>query len=123
ANLIQEVKTNKYDYIGDPTEGALLLMANELKYNIREIRDEWDLIEEKPFNSNTKKMSVYIKNKTFSRIYSKGSPESIINNCEFILSNNKTIPLLPSDKIRIKEEFEKYAQEGLRVIAFSYKEN
>ena len=118
ASLVYIHDHGSWDVLGDPTEGALLFMAQKQGLNIEEIRKEWQLIDEKPFDSVTKMMSVVVRRRLSSYedslqyVFSKGAPESIINICK--LTND--------EKKKIKKQVARWAEQGLRVLAFGYKQ-
>lgn len=126
ASLVFKVDHGDFDVIGDTTEGALLLMAKDLGINYEEERKKYQIIEEISFSAITKRMTVKIKNLKFkSQIYvlSKGAPESILEICNFIQIGEEIKPLTPTKRKEIETEFQKFAQRGLRMIAFSYKKD
>jgi len=127
ASLIPQVDHGEeFDAIGDTTEGALLIMAHHQGVFYEEERNHWQIIEEIPFSAQTKRMSVKVKSqkskvKSEEYIFSKGAPESILEICNFIQIGKEIKPLTPVKKEEISQEFEKFAQRGLRMMAFSYK--
>ena len=120
ASLVYIHDHGSWDVLGDPTEGALLFLAQEKGLNIEEVRKEWKLIDEKPFDSVTKMMSVAVQGLTLNKrdkvrpyiTFSKGAPESILNVCQ----------MTEEEKKKVKKQVDKWAREGLRVLAFSYKQ-
>ncbi len=126
AALVTKIDHGKdFDIIGDATEGALLLMAHKVGMIPEEIREKWKIIDELSFNPVTKRMTVVV---TLGKvrpyiIFSKGAPESILSISSQILIGNKPTLLTPHHISRIENEFERFARQGLRMIAFSYKEN
>lgn len=129
AALVTKVDHGRdFDIIGDATEGALLLMAHKVGMIPEEIRDKWKIIDELSFNPLTKRMTVVVRRLSLSKdslhhVFSKGAPESILSISSQILIGNKPTPLSPHHINRIEKEFERFARQGLRMIAFSYKEN
>ncbi len=124
ASLVIKVGNGEMDVVGDTTEGALLLLAKDLGINYEEERKKWPIEEEIPFSAVTKRMSVKVKelNKPSScYIFSKGAPESILEICRFVQIGKEIKPLTPPKRKEIEQEFQKFAQQGLRLIAFSYK--
>ena len=127
ASLVYVHDHGNWDVLGDPTEGALLYLAQKAGINIDEERKKWKLIEEKPFDSVTKMMTVIVKNDQSlitnhqSLIFSKGAPESIIKTSNQILVNGKVKELTDVRKREIEKLVAKWAERGLRVLAFSYK--
>ena len=99
------------NYIGEPTEVALLKYAN--KYNIDNI-NRTDCI---PFDSNRKLMSTLNDN----IMYTKGAFDRILDKCEYILIDNKVTLLNNKLKNELINIHDKLTLEGLRVLAFAYK--
>ena len=125
ATLVTKVDHGKnFDIIGDATEGALLLMAHKVGMIPEETRKKWKVIDELPFNPVTKRMTMVATDGKFEKIVlTKGAPESILSISSQILIGNKPTPLKPHHISRIESEFERFARQGLRMIAFSYKKN
>ncbi len=126
ASLVLKVDHGEFDVVGDTTEGALLLLAKDLGINYEEERKIWQIVEEIPFSAMTKRMTVKVKNlksNDETLILSKGAPESILEICDFIQIGEEAKPLTATKRKEIEKEFQKFAQKGLRMIAFSYKED
>jgi Ca2+-transporting ATPase len=96
------------DILGDETEGALLLWAQDKKLNIDQIRAESKIVEELPFDSKTRMMAVLAKEKNTHTLYIKGAPEVILP-----LST-----LSETEKKVVENKYQEYALQGLRVLAF-----
>jgi len=127
ASLVYKHDHGTFDVLGDPTEGALLFMARELGLEIEEQRKKSPIIEELPFDSVTKRMSVIVQNSKFEirnskLMYSKGAPESILEICSSIQKGTQTHPLTSEERKKIEDQMDSWAQKGLRVLAFSYSE-
>ena len=125
ASLVYIHDHGSWDVLGDPTEGSLLFLAQKQGLNIEEIRKSWQLIDEKPFDSVTKMMSVVVRPVGGGRDrptqFSKGAPESIINICDRIIIGNKETKMTVEDRKKIKRQVDRWAEQGLRVLAFSFK--
>ena len=126
ASLVYIHDHGTWDVLGDPTEGSLLYLAQQIGIDYEEVRKNWEIVDEKPFDSVTKMMSVTVKkNQSLatnhqSLILSKGAPESIINVCNRILINGKKEELTNEKKKKIENQVSQWASQGLRVLAFSY---
>ncbi|MCX6732138.1 MAG: cation-translocating P-type ATPase [Candidatus Roizmanbacteria bacterium] len=125
ASLVYKHNHGSYDVLGDPTEGALLFIAKELGLVIEDVRKKYPIIEELAFDSVTKRMSILIegeeeKGKT---IYTKGAPESILEITTSVQKGTQTYPLTSEERKKIEDQMDRWARKGLRVLAFSYKEN
>ncbi|MEA2056727.1 MAG: cation-translocating P-type ATPase, partial [Patescibacteria group bacterium] len=97
--------------IGDPTEQALIVLAEKLGLKQNRLNKKTPRFDEIPFNSDDKYMCVAVKNETHKLIVVKGALEKI---------------LLMSDLT--KKEIEKYkkvnthlSNQGLRVLALASK--
>jgi Ca2+-transporting ATPase len=103
--------TREGKIIGDPTEGALLMLTRELKYNENELRKSWRLVHEFPFDSNRKRMSVIVEKNGEKYILVKGAPDSMISICN----------LADDERKKIESQNEEGAHEAMRMMAFACK--
>lgn len=117
ANLCHNVIKNSENYMGDETEVAIykyLENTNNLLTGIKRVK-------EFPFDSDRKMMSVenIINDKTFS--FTKGSLDSIINNCSYYLVDGNIYPMTDEYKNKIFTIEKEESAKSLRLLAFSYK--
>lgn len=114
AKLTQNQETNQWSILGDPTEGALLTLAQKLGLSQEEALANYSIIHELPFDSIRKRMSVIIeKNDTGKKfLLVKGAPDAILEVCNI----NK------EDLEKAEKDNENGAAKALRMIAFAYKE-
>ncbi|MCW3984073.1 MAG: HAD-IC family P-type ATPase [Candidatus Bathyarchaeota archaeon] len=104
---------DQHRIIGDPTEGALLVSA--IKAGISE---QGHRLDEIPFDSAYMYMATLQQDVDKNVIYIKGSPEKIIELCEFQSIGGKNVPI---DKKRIIHEAESMAHEAMRVLGMAFK--
>lgn len=109
--------------IGDPTEYALLETFRKIGHDENIIRDCLVRIEEVPFDSDRKMMSTKYKMHGVSHILTKGALDSILDRCVSIAAKDGVRTITEQDKAEITEMNRKYSEEGLRVLAFAYKES
>ncbi len=120
ASIVMKVK-NSFDVLGDTTEGAMLILAHKFGLVAETVKPQWEIVDEKPFDSGTRRMTVAVKNKKSTLVFTKGAPESILEVCDRIEINGKAVNF-SDDLIReVETEFREYAKKGLRTLAFSYK--
>ena len=81
AKLIE--KNNTWKILGDPTEAALITLAEKIGLTQETFEEEYEKIHEFPFDSDRKRMSVIVKNKNTNQyfIFVKGAPANIFNLC------------------------------------------
>ena len=111
CNNASLVKNNdkKLDFLGDTTEGSLLLYAASNDVDVEKLRKSGKLIEEFAFDPALKLMSVLWEKNGEKYVYTKGSYESI-------LTVSKNVDTEEIEKIHTE-----FASDGLRVIAVAYK--
>ncbi|MBP2030688.1 sodium/potassium-transporting ATPase subunit alpha [Methanohalophilus levihalophilus] len=108
-------------YIGDPTEGSLLVYAG--KYiDIENLNEKYPRVEEFPFDSLTKNMQVICSTPEKKlESYLKGAPEVVIEMCDSIITENGVVKLSGEDKKQLIQKDIELAEKGERVIAFAYR--
>jgi magnesium-transporting ATPase (P-type) len=108
-----------YRVIGDPTEGALVCLAEKAGIRGTHLR-----LHLNPFESIRKRMSVVVKIDQHAEpiVYVKGAPLETLQRCDRILWGNEVRLLTDDDHRRIKQENDSMASRGLRVLAFAYRD-
>lgn len=108
---------------GDPTETALLDMAQEINDSLdfKKIKNHIKRIEELPFDSDRKMMSVKCAMEKGQTLFTKGAFEVVIHRCKYIAKGETIREISEQDIEILKENNERYAEEGKRVLAFAYK--
>jgi len=120
ASILEE--NGKLTILGDRTEGSLLVLAKEKGVDIKEYKGKGSAIEEFPFDSSLKRMSVVWSEGSKKEIYVKGAPEIIISRSTKILSDGKLTDLDTSEKKKLSKVVEDLAGNGFRLLGFGYKE-
>ena len=122
AKLIEpQGEGDKWAVLGDPTEGALITLAEKAGILKKDLVLENRELLEVPFTSQRKKMSVVVKNKKGSLVYAKGAPQEIINCCKFIQIGNEIRDIKEFDD-EIDKKVDEFAKRGLRVLAVAKRE-
>ena len=109
--------------IGDPTETALINLAAEFKEDIEKIRRVYERKAEIPFDSDRKLMTtVHNMDKKYIMIV-KGAVDVLIERTTRIQREAAFVEgITKNDVEKIKYENELFSNNGLRVLAFAYKE-
>ncbi|MDD3884438.1 MAG: calcium-translocating P-type ATPase, PMCA-type [Gallionella sp.] len=102
--------------LGDPTETALLLTARQAGYDRTELEQPQPRVRELPFDSERKRMTTFHATPEGFIAYSKGSPETLLPQCERQLLATGEHPI---DRHALLHEAEQMAAAGLRVLAFA----
>lgn len=115
-------KSKMWYVIGDPMEGALLAVGEKAGLSEEMLNKEYIKLEEIPFDSERKYMSVICKNKKDEDyIFTKGAPDRILRKCTKIFTSNGIINLTPALRAGIMNINDKMAKEALRVLGMAYK--
>ena len=119
--------------IGDPTESALLEMYRKvpgidlgdgkLGLSENELRNHLDRLEEVPFDSERKLMSTKHLIHTVPTILVKGAIDVLLKRCINIRFGDEVRPLTEQDRKNILAQNNHFSENGLRVLAFAYKES
>ena len=110
ATLVIKEDGQKFDVLGDKTDGALLSFANQNVENLSDFRNEGKVLEEKPFDPQTKTVEIVWQENGKKHVFVRGAPESILK-----IVNEK-------QKEEAERRVQALAKEGLRIIAFAHKE-
>lgn len=120
--------------IGDPTEYALLEMLRNIYVDAGTFFDETEIhedvlrrnmerLEEVPFDSDRKLMSSKYLLHGVPTILTKGAVDVLLDRCTHVRSCNVIHPMTEQEKDKIRRQNEIFSQNGLRVLAFAYKES
>ena len=118
--LNNDVEKNKQDLIGDPTEIAIIKYLEKYA-NPYDLKKTYPRIDEIPFDSKRKMMSVIYKIANQKYMFTKGSFDSIIKCSNKITENDKIIPLTKKKINELIEVEKEKSKNALRLLAFAYK--
>ncbi len=120
-SLDNDAVKNNNEYIGDPTEIALYEVCEEC-LDIINFRNNNKRIDELPFDSERKMMSTINECNNQIRIYTKGSFDSLIKHCSYILENDKVVKLTKNKIKELKEVETEESLKAYRVLSYAYKD-
>ena len=112
----QNVTKNNDKYLGDETEVAIYKYLEEKNILINIPR-----VKEYPFDSDRKMMSTIntIEGKEYS--FTKGSLDSVLQNCSYYLEDNKLYNITTEYKEKIFKIEAEESEKSLRILALAYK--
>lgn len=111
-----ERRDGKTDYSGDPTEIALIVSAIKGGLIPEEEKRKYPIKAIIPFESERGFMATLHEHEDRGFIFLKGAPEIIVNMCYKAESG------IPFDRNNIMGINQRFAEDGLRVLAMAYKE-
>ncbi|MBQ3438279.1 MAG: HAD-IC family P-type ATPase, partial [Fusobacterium sp.] len=110
------------DSIGDPTETALIHLAQDYGYSFKDIREKNSRLSEIPFDSVRKLMSTSYKINNENIIFTKGALDTLIERFTHYIDKNGDIVEINNEFLKkIGEINYELANDGLRVLTFAYK--
>ncbi|MGZ5423289.1 MAG: calcium-transporting P-type ATPase, PMR1-type [Candidatus Aminicenantales bacterium] len=115
---LQDGKTSVF---GDPTEIAILSAAAKAGVWKAEEERAYELIEELPFDSERKKMSIVRRADQDLTAFTKGAPDLLLKDCTYFLEDGAERPLTDADRDRVMKANDAYAGQALRVLAVAYR--
>jgi P-type Ca2+ transporter type 2C len=133
-------------FVGNPTEGALLVWLGKMGIDYRKLRDQMPIHSRACFTADRKMMTTITGNeicaecgecpiedvgigasdliagKTGCRIvFTKGAPEKVLPLCEFVYHDEKTLKPMGSCRSAIEDTVKTMAEKSVRPLAICYK--
>jgi Ca2+-transporting ATPase len=122
-DAILREKEGRWSIQGDPTEGALVVVAEKAGVRQDETRQQNPRVEEIPFSSERKRMTTIHQMKNGKRVaFMKGAPEVVLERCSGLSEDSRVKQVGQKEKAQIIEVGEEMAQQALRVLGVAYRE-
>jgi Ca2+-transporting ATPase len=129
----KQLADGSWDILGDPTEGALSVVALKAGIDDFELRSHYPRAAEIPFSSERQLMAVWIEDPraelqgplgssasgSARLLISKGAPEVIIGLCDRWIDGSGVVALTEDQKQWWLNQARELAASGLRVLAFA----
>ncbi|MBI5045359.1 MAG: cation-translocating P-type ATPase [Candidatus Levybacteria bacterium] len=110
ASLIEK-RGGSYEIVGDKTDGALLEWSKQQNSHVDTLLKSGVVLDEFVFDTKTKTVTTVWSQKNNVHVFVRGAPEEVLTLCK---TDSKTLQSLET-------EFQSFAKDGLRVIAFAHK--
>ncbi|NTV17483.1 MAG: cation-translocating P-type ATPase, partial [Chlorobiaceae bacterium] len=107
---------------GDPTEGALLVVARKAGLQELELQQKYERLDEQPFSSETKRMITLHRSDNTKKAVIKGAPEVLLSGCDFVRTDDGVQALDDAMRALLLAEADVLGKRALRVLALAVKE-
>lgn len=108
--------------IGDPTETALINLGSNLGMEAAMTRERYPRISEVPFDSDRKLMSTAHVFGDRYMMVAKGAVDVLLRRMSHIRIGDTVREVTDEDQMQIEIQNLEFSRDGLRVLAFAYKE-
>ena len=117
CHTLKEVSNQgRREWLGDPMEVALAGMGRQTAGAL----DGFTRIDELPFDTDRKRMSVLCETPHGRMLYCKGALETVLAACDSVQFDGGVAPLDAAAKTRLLAAQDEMAEAGLRVLAFAH---
>lgn len=107
---------------GDPTEGALLVLAGKSGLSRSSLEALYPRVKEFPFDAERKRMSVMVSHQGGKLVCTKGAPDMLLERCAYVLWDGNVVPLTGTLRQKVLQANEAMARDALRVLGFAYRD-
>ncbi len=120
--LCSDAVVENGELVGDPTEGALVVLAQKAGIMVRATREQFPRVAEVPFDSAYKLMATFhnmvnADNQSVVRCYVKGAGDVLFARSVYIRGpQGEIVPLDEEIRQRASEHNQRLASQGMRVI-------
>ncbi len=109
--------------LGDPTEAALIVVAEKAKFSLPDLATKYPRISEVPFDSISKSMSTVHTTPDGKQVaYVKGAPGRMIDACNRQSLASEVQTLTDESRQKWKDANEQLAGAALRVLGLAYRD-
>ena len=106
---------------GDPTEGALLVLARKGGLDEVALQKQYERLDEHPFSSETRRMITLHRDGDSLKAIIKGAPEVLLPDCDFVRVGGGVEPLDQAMRAALLCEADGFGKKAFRVLALAVK--
>ena len=110
---------NPDNILGDPTEGALVLLAEKFGINAEDYEESHERLFEQPFDSDRKRMTSLNRMEEGLVAYTKGAVDELLPLCTQYRTADGVRPMTDADRESILALCNRMSGEALRVLGFA----
>ncbi|MGD0802898.1 MAG: cation-transporting P-type ATPase [Candidatus Bathyarchaeia archaeon] len=115
-------RIGRWSILGDQTDGAFLVFAGKGDFNSALASVEKPRVGFLPFDTRRRMMTVIHRDgEGWLKAYSKGSSYDVLERCTEVYFDRRVTPLTDEMRDGIREQIDRFAAEGYRVLALASK--
>ncbi len=122
AQVAYRAEQGLWQVSGDPTEAAMITFAGKIGFMREELVVQHLLVEEQPFDYETKYHAAAYQGDDNVFIALAGAPEAVLARCSSVAHGTGMLPFTNERRANAEEIFRRLASEGLRVVGLAYRE-
>ena len=107
------------EIIGDPTEGALIFLAQSVGVDHEGLEDRYPRVFEQPFDSQRKRMTTVHEMDGAIIAYTKGAVDELLLLCTHMLTAGGVRPMTEEDRANVARLCHRMSEDALRVLGFA----
>jgi Ca2+-transporting ATPase len=121
--ILQPTDDQGWKIAGDPTEGALVVVAAKAGFDRDLMNEKYPRVQEIPFDSSRKMMTTFHRLPGGGiRAFVKGAPDILLNRCTKIMLRDSIHSLAAQETADISAANSAMARRALRVLAVAYRD-
>ncbi|MCW5897999.1 MAG: HAD-IC family P-type ATPase [Flavobacteriales bacterium] len=120
AQVEHDKDSDQYALVGDPTEGALLVLARKADGSDR--HQGWKRVDDLPFNSELKLRATLVQREGRRQLLVVGAPEKLLALCDKAWDGREAMPMEEARRVAIHQRIEAWSGQAYRVIALAFRD-
>jgi Ca2+-transporting ATPase len=120
AQVQHDKARDSYVLVGDPTEGALLVLAR--KADGRDTNSGWQRLDDLPFNSDLKLRATLVEHDGKRQLLVVGAPEKVLALCDKAWDGKAALPMDEARRANVQQRIEEWSGKAYRVIALAFRD-
>ncbi|MFZ1694210.1 MAG: HAD-IC family P-type ATPase [Flavobacteriales bacterium] len=120
AQVAHDAGDNSYKLVGDPTEGALLVLARKADGSDRQA--QWQRVDDLPFNADLKMRATLVQRDGKRQLLVVGAPERVLAVCDKAWQGNDAVPMDAAMREKVHQRIDEWSSKAFRVIALAFRD-
>jgi Ca2+-transporting ATPase len=129
SDAVLQKAGSEWTILGDPTEGALVVVAAKAGIQRDEAERKYPRVDEAPFDSDRKMMTtIHQLSRSGGGVtghvsFTKGAPHVVLRNCDSVVTQDGIVPLDDAERNQMANVVTGMASRALRVLAVAFREH